>query len=147
MKTVLATCQSCGVKNRIPDIKQHLKPRCGRCKKQIDMRLANVGPVELDDAIFEDFINRNTLPVLVDFFSPTCGPCQMLAPLIIKLAGRYLGRIIVASIDTSRFPAASTRYQIRGVPTLIIFRNGKIIDRQTGAVPENLLIEKLESLL
>ena len=147
MKTVIVTCQNCGVKNRIPDVKQHLYPKCGRCKNHIDMRLADIGPVELDDATFEGFISRTSLPVVVDFYSPTCGPCQTLAPLIKKLARNYLGRFIVASLDTSRFPAASARHQIRGVPTLIFFRNGKVVDRLTGAAPESLLTQKLDSLL
>jgi thioredoxin 2 len=145
MHTVIVTCSSCGKKNRIPEKKQHLRPRCGACKKTLDLRGAAV-PVQLGDDDFQSFIRSAPLPVLVDVFSPGCGPCRSLAPLIARCAGRYAGRVIVASLDTSQHPGTAVHYQIRGVPTLLFFRQGQEVDRIVGAPSEQDLLARLEAL-
>ena len=146
MQDTIAVCRSCGAKNRIPAVKQHLHPKCGKCGTSLDMRAAAV-PVDLEDSFFADFINKATLPMMVDFFSPTCGPCQMLVPVVANLAKTFAGRAIIAKLDTSRNPAVASRYRIRGVPTLIFFRNGQIVEQITGAVPESSLAATLQRFL
>jgi thioredoxin 2 len=146
MNTTIATCQNCSTKNRIPADKQHLGPKCGSCGTPINMAQAAV-PVELDDSTFATFINQATKPVMVDFFSPTCGPCRMMSPVIDNLAKKYAGRVILAKLDTSRNRMAPSQYQIRGVPTLIFFKNGQMVDQITGAMPEDGLSRKLNQFL
>lgn len=141
----MVACGNCGRRNRIPADKQHLAPRCGSCGSRISLALSAV-PVELDDASFSGFINQASKPVMVDFFSPTCGPCRMLAPVIDNLARKFHGRVIVAKLDTSRSQITAVHYGIKGVPTLIFFRNGKVVEQVTGALPEQELVRYLENL-
>ena len=101
-------------------------------------------PVELNDSEFQGFINRAVKPVMVDFFSPTCGPCRMLAPIIDTMTKKFFGRIIIAKLDTSRHQMSASQYQIRGVPTLLFFKNGQLVDQVTGALPEQELTQLLE---
>ncbi|MCB2216754.1 thioredoxin family protein [Desulfofustis glycolicus] len=145
MQTVIVTCSSCGKKNRIPEKKQHLQPRCGVCKKPLDLRGAAT-PVQLGDDDFQSFIRAAPLPVMVDVFSPGCGPCRSLAPLIARCAGRYVGRVIVASLDTSNHPGTAVHYRIKGVPTLLFFRQEQEIDRIVGAPSEQDLLARLDAL-
>jgi thioredoxin 2 len=146
MNTTIATCQSCSTKNRIPADKQHLGPKCGSCGTLINMGQAAV-PVELDDSSFTAFISQATKPVMVDFFSPTCGPCRTMSPVIDNLSKKYAGRIILAKLDTSRNQMIPSQYQIRGVPTLIFFKNSQMIDQVTGAMPEDALSQKLSQFV
>jgi thioredoxin 2 len=117
-------------------------PKCGSCGTPINLGHAAV-PVELDDSNFEAFINQATKPVMVDFFSPTCGPCRMMSPVIDNLVPKYLGKVILGKLDTSRNRMVPSQYQIRGVPTLIFFKNGQMVDQMTGAIPEDALAQKL----
>ncbi|MDA8164344.1 MAG: thioredoxin [Desulfobacteraceae bacterium] len=146
MNTLTVKCPACGAGNRLPAGKQHLGPKCGRCGKKLDLSRAAV-PVELNDADFQEFIANTSLPVMVDFFSPTCGPCQMVAPVIDSLARRYLHRMIVAKLDTTRFSQTPSRFRIRGVPTLLFFKNGRQVDQVVGAADEITLARKMDSVL
>jgi len=145
MHNTIVSCRNCGARNRVPTVKQHLQPRCGKCQAMLNM--AAPVPVELDDSTFADFINKASRPVMVDFFSPTCGPCRALAPVIDNLAKKFSGRAIIAKLDTDRNQMTAANFQIRGVPTLIFFKNGRVADRITGAAPEQALMQKLNQLL
>ena len=144
MNTIIV-CPQCGAKNRIPADKQHLTPKCGRCGHRLPHSAATV--LELNDQTFEQVINTPDLPVLVDFYSPTCGPCQALAPVIEQLAGQYGGRAVICKLDTSRNQMTAARFQIRGVPTLMFFKNGQAVDQVVGAVPGQELEQRLNNLL
>lgn len=145
MHALIVSCSSCRTKNRIPEKKQHLQPRCGACKKPVVIGGAAV-PVRLGDDDFQHFIRAAPLPVLVDFFSSGCGPCRALAPLIAQCAGRYLGRVIIATLDTGQHPGTAAHYQIRAVPSLLFFQGGREIDRMVGAPSEHSLIARLDAL-
>ncbi len=145
MNAVIVSCGECGAKNRIPEKKQHLRPRCGKCGGIVSVAAAAV-PVSLGDHDFQQFLQSVKQPVMVDFFSPSCGPCQALSPLIRELAVRYLGRVIVATLDTSRHAGTSAHYRIRGVPSLLFFKNGMLVDQIIGAPPESTLVAKLDDL-
>ena len=143
MNSIVVACNNCSTKNRIPADKQHLGPKCGKCKNAISLGSAAV-PVELDDSAFSGFISTASKPVMVDFFSPTCGPCRMLAPVIDSMAGKFYGRLIIATLDTSRNHMTASQYGIRGVPTLLFFKNGELVNQVTGALPEQELTQLLE---
>lgn len=143
VNSIVVACPNCGTKNRIPADKQHLGPKCGSCKAALSLAAAAV-PVELNDSTFSGFISQATKPIMVDFFSPTCGPCRMLAPVIDSLARKFIGRVIIAKLDTSRNQMAAAQYRIRGVPTLLFFKNGQILDQVTGALPEQELAQLVE---
>lgn len=92
-------------------------------------------PVKLDDDSFTRTIADSDIPVLVDFYADWCGPCKMMAPSVDKLAADYSGRAIVAKLDTDAAQRTAQSFQIRGIPTSIVFLKGKEVARQTGAVP------------
>ncbi len=146
MDSIIVQCNDCGAKNKIPAAKQHLGPKCGKCGQRLNIS-QNVVPVELSDTDFQDFIQDIQLPALVDFFSPTCGPCRMLAPVIDSLARKYFGRLIVAKLDTSRNQMTAMHFQVRGVPTLLFFKNGQPIDQMVGAAPEQDITQKIEAII
>lgn len=140
----IIVCPSCGAKNRIPVGKKHLIPKCGRCGTRLSVA---GGVIELSDQNFQQVVNSSTLPVLVDFYSPTCGPCHALAPVIEQLAGQYADRAVICKLDTSRHQMTAAQFQIRGVPTLIFFKNGQAVDQVVGAVPGQELEQRLNSML
>ena len=146
MSDLIVPCPACGVKNRIPDDKIHLRPKCGKCGHVWDPP-ASGNVIELNDTTFDKIVQGSSLPVMVDFFSPTCGPCQMLAPVIDTLAKKYGGKVIIAKYDTSRFQIAAARFQIKGVPTLIFFKQGKVVDQVVGAAPQADIEQRLNNLL
>ncbi len=141
----IIVCPGCGAKNRIPADKLHLTPKCGRCGERLPAPGGSV--VELNDQNFQQIVNDAAVPVLVDFYSPTCGPCHALAPVIEQLAKQYAGRAIICKLDTSRHQMTAAQFQIRGVPTLIFFKNGQSVDQVVGAVPGQELEQRLNSLL
>jgi thioredoxin 2 len=96
-------------------------------------------PVELKSASFDTHVTRNDLPVIVDFWAPWCGPCRMMAPHFDAAAKRFSGRVRLAKVNSDEEPALSTRFGIRGIPTLIALRNGKEVARQSGAMDASTL--------
>ncbi|MFT5698751.1 MAG: thioredoxin [Desulforhopalus sp.] len=139
MNSIVVSCSDCGTKSRIPDTKQHLLPKCGKCKARLPVK-DFVVPVELSDGNMDGFIKGEKLPVLVDFFSPTCGPCATLAPVLRNFTKKYFNKVIVATVDTSKNPGCAAYYKIKGVPTLIFFKNGEVVDQITG-LPEVAVLE------
>ncbi len=103
-------------------------------------------PVELGDQDFHDFVKQASLPVMVDFFSPTCGPCRSMLPIVDSMAREYINRYIVAKVDTSKSRQIASFFNIRGVPSFMFFKNGSLIDQVTGAVAKNVLEQKLGKL-
>jgi thioredoxin len=99
--------------------------------------------VPLGDEDFSRTIAESELPVLVDFYADWCGPCKVMAPAVDALAAKYQGKALVAKVNTDRAQQTSIGFNIRAIPTTIVFKNGKEVARQTGAVPANML----ESLL
>ncbi len=101
-------------------------------------------PIEITDDNYEEILNSEK-PVLVDFWAEWCGPCRMIGPIVEELAGEYEGKAIVAKVDVDSNPNVSAKYGIRSIPTLLVFKNGEIVDKQVGAVPKNILVQKLEA--
>ena len=95
----------------------------------------NGHPLIVDGTALEELVQKAELPVLVDFYADWCGPCRYMAPALEQLAKDHAGQVIVAKLDTDRHPEAAMRYGIRGIPTLLIFKDGEEVGRQVGAVP------------
>jgi thioredoxin 1 len=98
--------------------------------------------LELTDATFEATI-KSDKPVLVDFWAEWCGPCKMIGPSVEELASDYEGRAVVAKINVDENPQVVAKYGVRSIPTLLVFKNGQIVDKQIGAVPKSVLAGKL----
>ena len=135
-------CPACGTTNRVPDARLHDQPVCGRCKGA----LMAAHPVELDDARLAAFVAGTGLPVLVDFWAEWCGPCKMMAPHFAN-AATQLPDVRFVKIDTEANPQASALNQIRSIPTLILYRDGREVARQSGAMPAADLVPWIRSQL
>jgi thioredoxin 1 len=100
-------------------------------------------PVQITDATFEKEVLKSDIPVLVDFWAPWCGPCQMIAPAIEELAAEFDGKVKITKMNTDDNFTAS-QFGIRGIPTLLIFKQGQVVDQIVGAVPKSMISEKLK---
>ena len=96
-------------------------------------------PIHVTDAAFEKTVLQYELPVIVDFWAPWCGPCKMIAPTLEKLASENAGKLIVAKVNTDDNPEWAMKYGVQGIPTMLFVSGGKIVHRQTGALPERML--------
>jgi thioredoxin 2 len=140
---VVAACPSCHSLVRIPREKLALKPVCPRCKASV----LSGTPVELDAQSFERHALRATLPALVDFWAPWCGPCKMMAPVLDRMAGDWAQRLRVGKVNTDEQGELGARFGIRSIPTLILFQEGREVARQSGAMDPTTLRRWLESVL
>lgn len=100
--------------------------------------------VEITDKNFEEIINSDS-PVLVDFWAEWCGPCKMIAPVVEELASEYDGKAVIGKVDVDSNPEVSAKFGIRSIPTLLVFKKGEVVDKQIGAVPKNVLSQKLDA--
>jgi thioredoxin 2 len=127
---VTLPCAVCGRWNRIAARRMTDGPKCGVCAAPLHLD----HPILLTDATFDRVIAETTLPVLVDFYADWCGPCRMMAPAVDELARTSAGRALVAKLDTDASQRVSARFQIRGIPTVIVFRNGRELRRESGVM-------------
>jgi thioredoxin 1 len=104
-------------------------------------------PVHVTDAAFEKVVLKSTLPVVVDFWAPWCGPCRMVAPILDKIAKEQAGKIIIAKVNTDENPEWAMRYGVQGIPTMLFVANGQVVHRQVGALPEPILRQVLDKFL
>lgn len=128
---VTVRCPFCSRLNRVDLKKMASGPKCAQCGKplQLDRPLKSTG------ADFDQTISTAAVPVLVDFYADWCGPCHILAPTIDAIASDKKGQILVLKVDTDKDPALSTRFAIRGLPTVVAFKNGRETGRQVGVAP------------
>lgn len=124
-------CQFCNTWNRIDASKVTAGPKCGKCAKPILLER----PIALDDETFTRTINESEVPVAVDFYADWCGPCRMMAPAVDALAAHLQGKALVGKLNTDHSARTASEFNIRGIPTTIVFRGGKEVARQSGALP------------
>lgn len=103
--------------------------------------------LELTDANFDELVMKSDKPVLVDFWAVWCGPCRMVGPVVEELSKDYEGRAVVGKVDVDNNPNISMKFGIRNIPTLLVFKNGQVVDKQVGAVPKHVLAQKLDAQL
>jgi thioredoxin 2 len=130
---IIIACPHCGRSNRIAYDRLGRAVRCGQCKQELR---APAEPIEVPTvADFDRTIARASIPVVVDYWAPWCGPCRMVAPELVKLAARYAGRWLIVKVNTDVLTEIGERYNIRSIPTLGVFAGGREVTRTTGARP------------
>jgi len=123
-------CPHCDSVNRVPEDRPALKARCGRCHNP----LFAGPPLSVTAQNFERHIRDGDIPVVVDFWAAWCGPCKMMAPIYERAAAEFEPEIRFLKVDTEAAPELAARYNIRGIPTLILFRKGEVVDQRVGAL-------------
>jgi thioredoxin 2 len=145
-EALMIRCPACNATNRVPREKldaQH-QPVCGRCKTPLP---ASASPVVVTDATFASDVEGSPVPVLVDLWAPWCGPCRMLTPVMEQLAAELAGRIRIAKLNVDENPQTSGRFDVRSIPTMLIFKDGRMVERLVGAMPKSEILRHLQALL
>ena len=145
---MIVPCPNCGTKNRV-DERAAPKAVCGKCGTRLPAARAAEKPQPVSDASFAlDVIDASTArPVLVDAWAEWCGPCRMIAPVLDQLAAESAGRYKVAKLNVDENPRTSAQFNIRSIPTLLIFKNGKLVDQLIGAQPKPAIEARLKAHL
>ena len=139
-------CTNCGAINRVPSekLEQGLDPICGRCKTPLQM---NAKPEVVTDANFSERVEHSPLPALVDMWAPWCGPCRMIAPTVEQLAAEMTGRLRVGKLNVDENPRTAERFDIRGIPALLVFKEGREVDRIVGVQPKAEIVRRVERVI
>lgn len=141
--TRLIRCSACGAANRVPwaKVERGLAPVCGRCKAPlpIDRR-----PITVTDATFAADVEASPLLVLLDMWAPWCGPCRMVAPVVEELAAEMSGRVRVGKLNVDENPVTAVRFGVQSIPTLLVLRQGREVDRIVGVQPKSEIVRRLE---
>jgi thioredoxin 2 len=143
----LVKCSSCGATNRIASegMPPGQEPVCGRCKNPLTAQ--DNHPLTVTDASFSADVEQSPLPVLVDFWAAWCPPCRMIAPVVEQLAGELAGRVRVAKLNSDENPVTASRFGVRSIPTLLIMKGGKEVDRMVGAQPKAAIMARLQAVI
>jgi thioredoxin 2 len=140
MSDEIIRCPHCGRRNRVPAVASGT-PRCGHCHEPLPWI------VDAGDASFAQVVEAASVPVLVDFWAPWCGPCRMVSPALQQLAGEMPGKLKLVKVNVDDSPRLQQRFGVQSIPTLMVFRGGKITARQAGAAPVATLRTWLEQSL
>ena len=141
----MIVCPACGATNRVPGDKvaQGLAPVCGKCKTPLPMGK----PQPVTDASFAQDVERSPVPVLVDAWAPWCGPCHMIAPVIDQLATELAGRVRVVKLNVDDNPRTAARFDLRSIPTLLVLKDGREIDRLVGVQLKQEIMRRLGKVI
>jgi len=138
---ILAACPACLTGNRVPRSRLAEAPKCGKC----GAALLDGRPVALDESNFDSVVGRTDLPVVVDFWAPWCAPCRAMAPAFERVAGEYAAQVRFAKVNTDEAPGLAARFAIRSIPTLVVLKNGREVERRSGALDTRSLRQWLAS--
>jgi thioredoxin 2 len=133
-------CENCGRKNRVPAAARGT-PRCAQCHKPLPWI------ADADDGSFAEVADAGSLPVLVDVWAPWCGPCRMVTPVLEQLATELAGQIKLVKVNADEAPRLSQRFEAQAIPTLLVMKNGQIVEKQVGAAPAHVLRTWLQEAL
>jgi thioredoxin 2 len=134
---VIVDCPACASHNRVPATRLDKGARCGRCKTALS-------PIAVQSvADFDELVRESPLPVVVDFWAEWCAPCRMVGPELEKVARAHAGKVVIAKVDTEALPELASRFAIRGIPHMMLFRGGEAVRTLTGAMPAAQIEERL----
>jgi len=136
-------CPNCLSVNNVPIKDTYKKANCGKCKES----LLNTKPIELNQINFDEVVVNSDIPVIVDFWAPWCGPCKIMGPNFEKTAAKFPLKTLFVKVNTQNEQNLGARFNIRSIPTLIIFKKGKEVHRVSGALDERNLIQLVSQML
>jgi thioredoxin 2 len=146
----VVTCQSCGARNRVDEGAgvRRRRPVCGKCGAALEVPAGASGgtpkPLVVTDATFaREVLERRGLPVLMDCWAEWCGPCRMIAPVLDELAAEAKGRYLITKLNVDENPRTAQQFGIRSIPTMLIFKDGALVDRLVGAQPKQAILARL----
>ncbi|MEN6508550.1 MAG: thioredoxin TrxC [Smithella sp.] len=144
---LIIRCLKCGTKNRMPEERLNAKPLCGKCGEPLVIAKQDIKPVDVTDDSFTREVLTTETSVLVDCWAPWCGPCKSLAPVIDELASDYANGVKVVKLNVDENPVTATQYGIRSIPTLLFFREGRLVERLVGAQPKQEIEKHLLAII
>ena len=142
----IVTCEKCGTKNRVDERAAGAQPVCGKCGAKLPAAAAGPGshPVTVTDDSFERVI-ADEKPVLVDFWATWCPPCRAIAPVLEQIASEANGKYVIGKMNVDENQRTAARFHIEGIPTLLIFKKGQLVDRLVGAHPKQAIVQHLQA--
>lgn len=148
MEVRVITCPQCQTKLRIPVEKLGQTVVCEQCGTTFSTpEILTHQPIMVTDATFEQEVLQSPMPVVMDVWAPWCGPCRMIAPVIEDLAKEFAGRAKMVKLNSDENQRIPMQYHIQGIPTLLFFKNGQLVDNIIGAVPKSHILQKLEQIV
>ena len=143
----ILTCPNCGTKNRVDETRANqLQPVCGKCGSKLPVGQDSAHPLTVTDANFQQVI-EDERPVLVDFWATWCPPCRAIAPVLEQIAAESAGRYVIAKLNVDENQETASRFHIDGIPTLMLFKAGRLVDRLVGAHPKQTILQHLQAQL
>jgi len=145
----VVVCSKCGAKNRVdPQKAVELQPTCGKCGNKLNVAGTTVNggkPLYVTDTSFQRDVveGSKNVPVLLDCWAPWCGPCRMIAPVLDQLAAESDGKYLIAKLNVDENPQVAAQFRIQSIPTMLIFKNGLLVDRLMGAMPKGAIAASL----
>jgi thioredoxin 2 len=144
---LIIRCLKCGTKNRMSEEKLNQKPLCGKCHEPLIISQPQAKPVEVTDNSFAREVLSSDTSVLVDCWAPWCGPCRKLAPVMEELAAEYANGVKIAKLNVDENPATASQYGIQSIPTMLFFKEGKLVQKLVGALPKEEIEKTLLSII
>jgi len=140
--SVVVACANCGAKNRVSlDSTLHMRPVCGKCRAELPA--PTMDPVVVTDANFSQVVEKSPVPVLLDLWAAWCGPCRMIAPTIELLARELAGKALVGKLDVDANQRTAAKFGVQGIPTLLILKEGREVDRLVGVQSREAILARL----
>ncbi len=144
---IIIRCLSCGTKNRIPENRLNEHPRCGKCGSVLVINADQGKPIDVSDMTFDKEVLSTSGAVLVDCWAPWCAPCRQVAPILDELAVKYAGGIRIAKLNVDESQVTASRFNIRSIPTMLFFRDGKLVNSLVGALPKETIEKNINAIL
>jgi thioredoxin 2 len=144
---MIIRCLGCGTKNRMPENRLHDRPLCGKCGTTLVVTGDQGRPIDVTDSTFSQEILSAPGASLVDCWAPWCGPCRMVGPILDELAVKYAGGVRIAKLNVDENPLTASRYNVRSIPTMLLFKNGNLVNSVVGALPKETIEQHLLAVM